>query len=66
MNLLDDSIFVHDVVDTEASDGLGEEDKDLLETLERMAAEIDSENWQFQLRRPPRKEFLGGWWFEES
>ena len=44
MNLLDDSLFVQDVVDTEASDGLGEEDKDLLESLERMAAEIDSEN----------------------
>jgi len=44
MNLLDDNLRVQDVVDTEASDGLCDEDKDLLESLERMAAEIDSEN----------------------
>lgn len=44
MNLLDDNLFVQGVADTEASDGLGDEDRDLLESLERMAAEIDSEN----------------------
>ncbi len=44
MNLLDDSLFIELGDDVETSDGLGEDDKDLLESLERMAAEIDSEN----------------------
>jgi hypothetical protein len=44
MNLLDDSMLVEVPDDTEAPDRLGEDDKDLLESLERMAAEIDSEN----------------------
>lgn len=43
MKLLDDDLFVEDVDDTEASDGSGEEDKDLLKSLEKKAAEIDSE-----------------------
>ena len=44
MNLLDDSVLVELGDDIEAPDRLGEDDKDLLESLERMAAEIDSEN----------------------
>jgi hypothetical protein len=43
MKLLDDDLFVEDVDDTEASKGLGEEDKDLLKNLEKKAAEIKSE-----------------------
>lgn len=43
MNLLDNNLFVQGVSDTEASDGLGDEDRELLESLERMATEIDGE-----------------------
>jgi len=43
MKLLDDDLFVEDVDDTEASDGSGEEDEDLLKRLEKKAAEIDSQ-----------------------
>ncbi len=41
MNLLDDSVFVELGDDVETLDGLAEGDKDLLESLERMAAEMD-------------------------
>ena len=43
MNLLDDSLFVQDVVDIEASDGLAEEDKDFLNSLEEMVKEVEDE-----------------------
>jgi hypothetical protein len=43
MKLLDDDLFVEDVDDTEASDGLGEEDEDLLKRLEKKAVEIEVE-----------------------
>jgi len=43
MKLLDDNLLAEFVDDTEASDGLGEEDKDFLKSLEKKAAEIDSE-----------------------
>ena len=43
MNLLDDSLFVQDVVDIEASDGLCEEDKDFLNSLEEMVKEVEDE-----------------------
>jgi len=45
MNLLDDNLFVQGVDGTEASDGLGEEDRELLKSLEKMASEIDSEGY---------------------
>jgi len=41
---LEEILFMILADDMEAQDGLAEEDKELLESLERMAAEIDSEN----------------------
>ena len=43
MNLLDDSLFVEFGDDIEASEGLAEEDKDLLKSLEKMAKEVKDE-----------------------
>ncbi len=43
MNLLDDDMLVEVPDDTEAPDRLGEEDKDLLESLAKKAEEIESE-----------------------
>jgi hypothetical protein len=43
MNLLDDSLFAQDVVDTEASAGLAEEDMDFLNSLEEMVKEVADE-----------------------
>jgi len=40
---MDMNLFVKFADDTEGSGGLAEEDKDLLKSLERMAAEIESE-----------------------
>jgi hypothetical protein len=41
MNLLDDDLFEEGVEDTEAPKELAEEDKDLLKSLEKKAAEIE-------------------------
>jgi hypothetical protein len=43
MKLLDDDLFVEDEDDTEASNGLDEEDKDLLKRLEKMVEEVEDE-----------------------
>ena len=43
MKLLDDDLFLDDEDDTKASDGSGEEYEDLLKSLEKKAAEIESE-----------------------
>jgi hypothetical protein len=43
MNLLDDNLFAEGVDDTEPPAGLAVEEKDLLKSLETMAAEIESE-----------------------
>ena len=43
MNLLDDNLFVEVVDDIKTSIGLGEEDKDLLKSLEKMAEEVENE-----------------------
>jgi len=43
MKLLDDDLFVEVEDGTEASDGLGEEDEDLLKKLEKKAAEVEEE-----------------------
>ena len=43
MKLLDDNLFAEVVDDTEAPHRLGEEDEDLLESLAKKAAEIESE-----------------------
>jgi hypothetical protein len=43
MNLLDDNLFVELGDDIEASDGLAEEDKDLLNSLEKMVKEVEDE-----------------------
>jgi len=40
---LDENLFVKLVGDIEASDGLNEEDKDLLKRLARKAAEVESD-----------------------
>jgi hypothetical protein len=40
---MDENLFVKLADDIEASDGLTAEDKDLLKSLETMAAEIESE-----------------------
>lgn len=41
---MDDDLFVEDIDDTEASDGLGEEDdEDLLKRLEKKAEEVANE-----------------------
>jgi hypothetical protein len=45
MYFLDDNLFVQGAGGTEASDGLGEEDRELLKSLEKMASEIDSEGY---------------------
>jgi hypothetical protein len=43
MSPLEEDLFMKLVDDIEGSGGLAEEDKDLLESLETMAAEIESE-----------------------
>jgi hypothetical protein len=43
MNLLDDNLLVEVANDIEASDRLGEDDKDFLNSLEKMAKEVDDE-----------------------
>jgi len=43
MKLLDDDLFAEDVDDTEASDGSGEEDEDLLKSLEKKVEEVEGE-----------------------
>ncbi len=43
MKLLDDNLFEEVADDTKPSNGLGEEDKDLLKRLERMAEEVEDE-----------------------
>ena len=43
MTLLDENLFFNLINSIEASDGLNEEDKDLLKRLARQAAEIESE-----------------------
>jgi len=43
MTPLEEILFMKLADDIEASDGLTAEDKDLLKSLERMAAEIESE-----------------------
>ena len=43
MNLLDDDLFLEDADDIEASDGLVEDDKDLLKNLENKAEEVEDE-----------------------
>jgi hypothetical protein len=40
---VDENLFIRLVNDIEASDGLNDEDKDLLRKLARKAAEIESE-----------------------
>lgn len=43
MKLLDDNLLAEGVDDTGASDGLVEEDKDFLISLEEMAKEVEDE-----------------------
>jgi hypothetical protein len=43
MKLLDDNLLEEAVDDTEAYDGLDEEDKALLKRLEKMAEEVEEE-----------------------
>ena len=43
MKLLDDNLFAELADDTEAPRELGEEDKDLLKSLEKMAEEVKDE-----------------------
>ena len=43
MKLLDDNLFEEVADDTKPSNGLGEEDKDLLKSLEKKAEELEGE-----------------------